>query len=73
MRLGSDERLCSLVTVGARLGEACSKLEDLSRRAKAHGREGLIEAVGRALPAVSSHDAKGFFGHRVYHLLDQPL
>lgn len=73
MRPGSDERRCSLVMVGAGLEEACSKLEDLSCRAEARGREGLIEAVGRVLPAVSCPDARGFVGHRGYYLLDQPL
>jgi hypothetical protein len=29
--------------------------------------------MGSALSAVSSRDAKGYFEHRGYHLLDQPL
>jgi len=32
-----------------------------------------VEAMGSALSAVSSRDARGYFEHRGYHLLDQPL
>lgn len=33
----------------------------------------LVEAMGAALRAISSCDARGFFEHRGYHLLAQPL
>jgi transposase len=53
--------------------EAFSKLKALLRRAGARTREALIEAMGRALEAVTASDARGFFEHRSYHLLAQPL
>ena len=36
-------------------------------------REALIEAMGRALDAVTASDAWGFFEYRGYRPLDQPL
>jgi hypothetical protein len=33
----------------------------------------IVEVVGVALRAVSSRDARGFFEHRGYHPLAQPL
>ncbi len=53
--------------------EAFSKVKEILRRAEARSREALIEAIGKALRAVSSHDAKGFFAHRGYNLPVQPL
>ena len=53
--------------------EAFSKVKEMLRRAEARSREALIEAIGKALRAVSSHDAKGFFAHRGYNLPVQPL
>jgi transposase len=53
--------------------EAFAKLKALLRRAGARTREALIEAMGRALEAVTASDARGFFEHRGYrakaHLL----
>jgi transposase len=53
--------------------EAFSKLKALLRRAGARSREALIEAMGRALDAVTGSDARGYFEHRGYrakaHLL----
>ena len=43
------------------------------RRAEARTREGLVEAMGRALEAVSARDARGFFGHCGYSSMDQLL
>ncbi len=43
------------------------------RRAEAGTREGLVEAMGRALEAVSARDARGFFEHRGYCTMGQPL
>ena len=53
--------------------QAFSKVKGLLRRAEARTRESLIEAMGRALDAVTSRDARGFFGHCGYHAVDQPL
>jgi transposase len=54
--------------------EAFSKVKGLLRQAGARTREALVEAIGRALDAITSRDARGFFGHCGYRLLpDQPL
>ena len=53
--------------------EAFSKVKGMLRRAEARGREALIEAMGAALSAITSRDAKGFFEHRGYRLLVQQL
>ena len=53
--------------------EAFAKLKALLRKAEARTREALLEVMGRALDAVTASDARGFFEHRGYHLLAQPL
>ena len=53
--------------------EAFSKVKGLMRRAEARTREGLVEAMGRALDAVTTRDARGFFEHRGYRTMGQPL
>jgi transposase len=53
--------------------EAFSKVKGMLRRAEARSREALIEAMGKALCAISSRDARGFFEHRGYRLLAQQL
>lgn len=53
--------------------EAFAKIKALLRRAGARTRETLIEAMGRALDAVTESDARGFFEHRGYRPLAQPL
>jgi transposase len=53
--------------------EAFSKVKALLRRAGARTREALVEAMGRALDAVSTKDARGFFEHCGYPLPAQPL
>ena len=53
--------------------EAFSKLKGLLRRIGARTREALIEAMGRALDAVTAEDARGFFEHRGYRLPAQSL
>ena len=53
--------------------EAFSKLKALVRRAGARTREALLEAMGRALKAVTANDALGFFEHRGYHATAQLL
>jgi transposase len=52
---------------------AFSKVKGLLRRAEARTREALIEAMGRALDAVSARDARGFFGHCGYRSVSQLL
>ncbi len=52
--------------------EAFSKIKALLRKAKARERGALVEAIGRALSAVSAKDARGFFGHCGYPLAAQP-
>jgi transposase len=53
--------------------QAFSKVKGLLRRSEARTREALLEAMGRALDAVSARDARGFFGHCGYRLVGQPL
>ena len=51
--------------------EAFAKVKALLRRAGARTRETLVEAMGRALEAVTVRDAHGFFEHCGYRLLSQ--
>jgi transposase len=51
--------------------EAFAKLKALLRKAGARTREALIEAMGRALAAVTAQDACGFFEHRGYRAAAQ--
>ena len=53
--------------------EAFSKLKALLRKAGARTREALMEAMGRALDAVTADDARGFFEHRGYRPMAQLL
>ncbi len=54
--------------------EAFAELEGISRKAQACSCGAPVEAIGAALlPAISTHDARGFFEHRSYNLLAQPL
>jgi transposase len=53
--------------------EAFAKIKALLRRVGARTREALIEAIGQALETVTASDARGFFEHRGYRLLAQPL
>jgi transposase len=53
--------------------EAFSKVKSILRKAQARTHEALIEAIGRALNAVSRRDALGWFAHCGYHVGDQPL
>ena len=48
--------------------EAFSKIKGLLRKAQARSREALVEALGRAISAVSAMDARGFFKHGGYRL-----
>jgi transposase len=53
--------------------EAFSKIKALLRKAEARTREGLIEAMGLALSAVTARDAWGFFEHCGYRRVGQLL
>jgi transposase len=53
--------------------EAFSKIKALVRKEGARVREALVEAIGRALAAVTSEDTAGFFAHAGYWPQDQPL
>lgn len=67
-----EERGCELLYLPAYspdynpIEEAFSKIKSLLRKAAARTRETLVEAMGRALDAVSAEDARGFFGHAGY-------
>ena len=51
--------------------EAFGKVKALLRREKARTKGALVEAIGRALDAVTSEDARGWFGHCGYPLQAQ--
>jgi transposase len=53
--------------------EAFSKIKGLLRNAQARSREALVEALGRAISALSAIDASAFFEHGGYHLPVQLL
>jgi transposase len=53
--------------------EAFSKIKALVRKEGARVREALVEAIGRALAAVTTEDAPGWFAHAGYWPQDQPL
>jgi transposase len=51
--------------------QAFSKLKGLLRKTGARTHDALVEAMGRALDAVTASDARGFFEHRGYHAAAQ--
>jgi transposase len=53
--------------------EAFAKVKALLRRAGARTRETLVEAMGRALEAVTVRDTHGFFEHCGYCVVGRPL
>jgi transposase len=53
--------------------EAFSKVKNTLRKFAARTKETLVEAMGGALDAVSSEDARGFFAHCGYRCLVQHL
>ena len=53
--------------------EAFSKIKALVRKEGARVREVLVEAIGRALAAVTPEDTAGWFAHAGYWPQDQPL
>jgi transposase len=55
------------------LEEAFSKIKALVRKEGTRVREALVEAIGRALAAVTPEDAAGWFAHAGYWPQDQSL
>ena len=53
--------------------EAFSKIEALVRKEGARTPEALVEAIGRALAALTPEDAAGWFAHAGYWPQDQSL
>jgi transposase len=53
--------------------EAFSKVKALVRKEGQRLSEALVEAIGRALAAVTPEDAAGWFAHAGYRPRDQPL
>ena len=53
--------------------EAFSKIKHLVRKEGARVREALVEAIARALVAVTPEDTAGWFAHAGYWPQDQPL
>jgi transposase len=51
--------------------EAFSKFKRFLRQIGARTREILVEAIGKALDAVTARDARGFFAHCGYRILGQ--
>ena len=74
-----EERGCKLVYLPPYspdlnpIEEAFAKLKALLRKAGARTREALMEAMGRALEALTAKDARGFFEHRGYRATAQLL
>ena len=53
--------------------EAFSKVKGILRKVEARSRETLVEAMGKALDAVTTQDARHFFKHCGYCALVQPF
>jgi len=74
-----EERGCELIYLPSYspdlnpIEEAFSKIKGLVRKAEARSREALVEAIGWALSAVSSRDARAFFEHCSYRMSVQSL
>jgi transposase len=50
--------------------QAFSKVKNILRKVQARTHEVLVEAIGRALDAVSRRDALGWFEHCGYYVLE---
>jgi hypothetical protein len=50
----------------AAVEEAFSKIKGIVRKAEARSREGLVEAIGAAISALTAQDARAFFEHCGY-------
>ena len=74
-----EERGCELIYLPSYspdlnpIEEAFSKIKGLVRKAEARSREALVEAIGWALSAVTSRDARAFFEHCGYRTSVQSL
>ena len=74
-----EQRGCELVYLPAYspdynpIEEAFAKIKNLLRKAAARTKEVLVEAIGAALLAISSQDARGFFEHAGYRPTGQLL
>jgi transposase len=74
-----EERGCELVYLPPYspdlnpIEEAFAKIKALLRKAGARTHEALLEAMGKALDAVTASDARGYFKHRGYHTTAQLL
>jgi transposase len=75
-----EERGCELLylpsyspDLNPTIEEAFGKMKGILRKAEARSRETLIEAMGRALDAITSRDTRGFFKHCGYRVLGQAL
>jgi transposase len=74
-----EQRGCQLVYLPSYspdlnpIEEAFSKIKRLVREAEARTKEALVEAIGLALSAVSSRDARAFFEHCGYSMPVQSL
>ena len=53
--------------------QAFSKVKGILRKAETRTREALIEAMGRALSAVTLADSRGYFAHCGYRAMSQLL
>ena len=53
--------------------EAFSKIKGIVCKEGARVREALVDAIGRAMAAVTPEDVAGCFAHAVYWPWDQPL
>jgi transposase len=74
-----EQRGCQLVYLPAYspdlnpIEEAFSKIKGLVRKAETRTKEALVEAIGSALSAITSRDARGFFEHCGYRMSVQLL
>jgi transposase len=75
-----EERGCELVYLPPYsspdfnpIEQAFSKIKNLLREARARLYEALVEAIGKALSAITLEDSQGFFEHCGYHAMGQSL
>jgi hypothetical protein len=66
---GFERRALAAVDRGA----PRKKRKGILRKVEARSREALIEAMDRALDAITLQEARGFFEHRGYRVAGQPL
>jgi transposase len=73
-----EERGCELIYLPSYspdfnpIEEAFSKIKGLVRKAEVRTKEALLEAIGLALSALTTDDARGFFEHCGYRAIAQP-